>query len=416
MVVIHYDEDLDECELKLRSSGSLDDVGGVRARQLIIKQQQRHDFASSESKPSFQDISFRSMTSFNLDPFLEPSLDLSTASNTNAALLLHQIENLEDCRKLTLVRAGTRFHHDSSTSTSTTQCYYVNYSFPVATLITILRKAKRMVCVELCRLRLVGNLEDFRQLALALEGQAYLQAFSLEGCRLPSRLVASTRQKALEPVVKALATCPCIVDVTLIADKPRGLGSLSAETVGFLGRSPSLQVLRLDKVGLEDRHIVALSEAVMDNKILHTLRLSCNLSSDAGSFAMVHLLQHNTTLQKLDLLLETVPQHEAWTLRIARALQSSSSLRHYNLDFDNTAANNSGHHDEFVKGVQEEVKESKALARELEFSSASLSNCPFIRLINRAIDAGLYVGNLACHSHIHHQHLRHHKRSEASGR
>lgn len=363
MVYVQCDHD-DSCEIKLRASGSID----IDCHQ-SLPQGQPDGLAMHE--PDFRDQHPNSLRSLGSDNRSEPSDD-------DVERFLSDLGDPKDCRKLTLVRQGSKYHTSSD-------CHYVRNPFPVATLNYVLQRAKNLACLELCRIRLVGSTEEFANLARAIESLSFLQVFSLEYCRLSK---STAKQCALEPVVRALASCTSISDVTLMADKPQSLGTLSPHTVAFLGRSPSLQILRLGKLELQDAHIAELSQALENNAMLHTLRLSCTVS-DRGAGAIAKMLGSNSSIQAFDLFLEQV-KNEQSTLRIAGALQTSAFLKHYGLDFGSKNLSSR------LKQVHKEVIETKALARELEFSSTRLSNCPFIRLLNGAIDASMYIGRIAC--------------------
>ena len=367
MVVIQCDDKAESCEIKLKLSGSVDLDCYISDRKHKSKSRPiQSKVVPSESREQRTRI-LRSISSSERD---------TSAADDDVARFLSQVGDPKECRKLTLVRVGSKFSVD---------CHQVNNPFPVAALTKVVQQAKQLVCLELCWIRLVGTMEEFAAFARAIESLPYLQAFSMEHCRLNKK---AAKESALEPVVRALVSCLCLCDVTLIADKPNSLGSLSIDTVGFLGRSPSLQILRLDKLGLVDSHVAELAQALKANVMLQTLRLSCSVD-DHGSFSIVQMLEHNKNIQTFDLFLETVHSEES-TLRIAGALQASASLKHYSLDFGSKNLSSR------LLQVQNEVIETKALARELEFSSTRLSNCPFIRLLNGAIDASIYFGGIAC--------------------
>lgn len=363
MVHVQCDHD-DSCEIKLRASGSID----IDCPQFLAQGQPD---GPSPHEPDVRDQHPNSLRSLGSDNRSEPS-----AADVERFLL--ELGDPKDCRKLTMVRQGSKYHTSSD-------CHYVQNPFPVATLNSVLQRAKNLACLELCRIRLVGSTEEFANLARAVESLSFLQVFSLEYCRLNK---SSAKQCALEPVVRALASCTSISDVTLMADKPQSLGTLSPHTVAFLGRSPSLQILRLGTLELQDSHIAELSQALENNVMLHTLRLSCTVS-DCGAAAIAKMLGSNSSIQTFDLFLEQVKSEQS-TLRIAGALQTSAFLKHYGLDFGSKNLSSR------LKQVHKEVIETKALARELEFSSTRLSNCPFIRLLNGVIDASMYVGRIAC--------------------
>lgn len=369
MVVIHCDDD-DACEIKLREGGSTDlDFFAVSQKPETLGQ----ITSALGSVPESRDQNLAALRSFSSD-YRSQETD-----SENVARFLSELGDPKDCKKLTLVRIGSRYQ-------SSTDCYHVQNPFPVTVLTSIVQQAKKLVCLELCRIRLEGSMEDFSNFARALESLPYLQAFSLENCRMNNKKVA--KQSPLDPVIRALISCLCMRDITIKADKPHSLGTLSIETVGFLGRSPSLQILRLEKLGLEDAHVAALSQALEANVILHNLRLFCSIS-DPGSCALVQMLERNTTIHTFDLFLETIHDEDS-AFRIGGALQSSTSLKHYSLDFGSKNLSSR------LKQVQDEVIETKALVKELEFSSTRLSNCPFIRLLNGVIDASIYFGGIAC--------------------
>lgn len=378
MVIVHCDQTDDACEIKLRESkdgGSLDldCYPSMHSATPSFFPVSSGDDGVPDSRD--QPTSIRTLRSFSSDHRSQPS---STDTSHDVARFLSQVGDPKDCRKLTLVRHGSKYP-------SSLTCHHVHNPFPVSALTTVVHQAKQLVCLELCRIRLVGSMEEFAAFARAIEGLPYLQAFSMEQCRLNRN---AAKRSALEPVVRALVSCLCICDVTIIADKPHSLGNLSIETVGFLGRSPSLQILRLEKLELADAHIAELAQALETNVILQRLRLSCRIL-DFGSCAIVQMLVRNNTIHMFDLFLETVHNEDS-TLRIAGALQSSASLKHYNLDFGSKDLSSR------LIQVKNEVIETKALARELEFSSTRLSNCPFIRLLNGALDISIYLGGLAC--------------------
>lgn len=374
MVIIHCDDNDDACEIKLREGGSFDlDYNHATGSP------SKHTRRASTGMASFLSVEARDQIPPILRSFSSDYRNQETDSE-NVGRFLSELGDPKDCKKLTIVQHGARYRYN------TNDFFRVSNPFPISALTNVVKRARRLVCLELYRIRLEGSLEDFADFARAIESLPYLQAFSLEYCRVNNKKVA--KQSPLDPVVRALMSCLCILDITLIADKPLSLGTLSIDTVGFLGRSPSLQILRLERLDLEDSHTAELSRALEANVLLHTLKLHCSIS-DPGSCAIVQMLERNNTIHTFDLFLETIENEEA-AYRIGGAFQASASLKHYHLDFGSKNLSSR------LKQVQDEVIETKALVKELEFSSTRLSNCPFIRLLNGAIDASMYFGGLAC--------------------
>ena len=192
----------------------------------------------------------------------------------------------------------------------------------------------------------------------------------------------------LNRLVAVLARSLHIRELTLVADKPQSLGCISVDTAGLLGRSGSLHTLRLYKMGIDDSHAAALAHSLRQNNTLRNLRVSMKMGQ-LGSLAMSSMLAQNISLEKFNLFLEMVEDEEA-ALHLARAMQSSTSLKHYNLSFDSDQILTSS-----LRQVHVDLKESKELAKEMDFSSTSLSNCPFIQLIHAALDCCLNNGSIA---------------------
>jgi hypothetical protein len=290
------------------------------------------------------------------------------------ATILNSLGPLAEVKQLTLVRMGSDYH-------TTSGFHYVKNPFPVAALTAIMKEAKKLVCLELCHIVIAGRPDEFAAFADAIETQSNMIAFSLESCRLSKE---AAKASALEPVVRALASSPNIGDITLMAQLRGGLGTLSSDLVGFLGRSPSLQALRLYKMMLQDSHIAALGEAMEQNTKLKILRLSCIIGK-RGSSALARMVLKNTTLDKIDLYLDKV-ENEECTLEIASALQFTNSLKHYELDFRNK------HSSSRLTEVYMDLVETKALANEIEFSPSNVSRCPFLRMMV-TLFGSCHVGN-----------------------
>lgn len=378
----------------------------------------------------------------NNNPTQEESVTESTtgnsinAENNDVDSILASLGDLSKCRRLTLVREGTRHYRHASgpsgnpttkatkaaTAASTTnpnnihgllmvqhKWAVVRNPFPVAALAAIMKMARKLVCLEVCRVRLEGDMDDFEAWADAIEhnnscNDTYFRAFSLEHCRLNNKdLLRQQHTSPLESVVKALAHSPVIGDITLIADKDRNLGTLSVQTLELLGTSPTLLVLRLDKMGLKDEEMTALAYVIKRNEALRTLKLSCNGIGYLGSCAMVKMLENNCgSLEKVHIILDRLGDEEA-TIRLARALQSAQSLKHYELGFGPKVKLSPK-----LQQVHAEVNHSKVLAKEIEFggSSTRFSNCPFIRLFQHGMN--VWCGDEAgaiytCDDVVHHQ-------------
>jgi hypothetical protein len=148
------------CEMQLKSTGS-------------------GDLATAVS-----DYSTESLSS-NKSDLLDQRNDCSSSQegdngvqNILTDLFVSNLGDLSETRKLTFVEAGTKYHESCS------DYHQVQNPFPVTALTAILRRAKSLVCLELCRIHLSGSFQEFTQLAGAIEDQSSLLAFSMEQCRL----------------------------------------------------------------------------------------------------------------------------------------------------------------------------------------------------------------------------------------
>ena len=281
--------------------------------------------------------------------------------------------DVTQCRKLTLVGAE---RNQQIVAPPDNDFHMLRNPLQITAISGLIREAGNLICLELYNVELVGSRESFAEFANSIEYQGKLQALSLEHCRLDK---ASAKESALDCVVVALCRSLYIRDLTLVAAESHALGSLSATTLGLLGSSQSLHTLRLCNMGIDDDHAAALAHSLKQNNALRTLKVSFSMGQ-VGSTAMVSMLTHNVSVEKLDILLEKV-EDEVATLQLARAMQSSKSLHDYDLSFASDL-----HLTSTLCQVYEELKEWKEVAEEMAFTSTSLSNCPFIRLINATLD------------------------------
>ena len=291
-------------------------------------------------------------------------------------LFLANLGDLTQTRKLTLVKVGSKYHDSCG------DYHTVHNPFPVTALSTILQQAKALVCLELCHLRLSGCYEEFVELAHTIETHcSALLAFSMEYCCLNKQ---AAKENAMEPVVRALASSPRIGDVTLIASSKHSMGTLSSDLVGFLGRSPSLRALRLHKMALRDKQVKALCKAMEQNHTMTILKFSCTIVEE-GSSAIARMIERNSALDKIDLFLDKVVNEDC-SVQIAFALQSSTTLKTYELDFGNKNMSSR------LKEVYKDLVEHKALAHELQWSTSATSRCPFLRMM-QTVMGGCVPGN-----------------------
>ena len=302
--------------------------------------------------------------------------------------------DVAQCRKLTLV--GAERDDQTVIMPPNGEFQVLHNPLQVSALSEIMREAPSLVCLELYNMELVGHSESFVDFANAIEYQGKLQALSLEHCRLGKnsrnkRRLATTDNKEtpLDSVVKALCHNLYIRDLTLVADESQSLGRLSATTLGLLGSSQSLHTLRLCNMGMSDDETSALAHALKENNALRNLQVSFSMGH-IGSTAMISMLTHNVSVEKLDIVLEQVEDEDA-TLQLARAMQSSKSLVDFDLSFSDDLPLTST-----FQQVYYELKEWKEVAEEMAWKSTSLSNCPFIQLLERTLEyclTGCYTGS-----------------------
>lgn len=303
--------------------------------------------------------------------------------------------DVTQCRKLRLVGADTLSNLEQETNASMPhtqsdggEFQVLHNPLPVSALSEIIREAPNLICLELYNMELAGTAEKFVDLANAIEYQGTLQALSLEYCRIGRSIDgnktdnSSIKDQPLDFVVIALCRNLYLRDLTLVADAPQSLGTLSATTLGLLGSSQSLHTLRLCNMGMTDDETSALAQALKQNNALRNLQVSLSMG-EVGSNAMVSMLTHNVSVETLDVVLEQVEDDDS-TLQLARAMQSSKSL----VDFDLSFADDLPLTSTFQQ-VYDELQEWKEVAKDMSWKSTSLSNCPFMRLINSAIDYSL---------------------------
>ena len=292
--------------------------------------------------------------------------------------------DLKQCRKLTLVGADKETNVIMPPNSNNDEFQVLRNPLQVSALSEILREAQSLVCLELYNIELVGSHESFVDFANAIEYQGTLQALSLEHCRLGNsnsskRRCATSKEQPLDCVVRALCRNLYIRHLTLVAEEPQSLGSLSATTLGLLGSSQSLHTLRLCNMGMSDDETSALAHALKENNALRNLQVSIRMGQ-VGSTAMISMLTHNVSVETLDIVLEQVEDEDA-PLQLARAMQSSKSLVDFDLSFANDLPLTSA-----LQQVYDELKEWKEVAKEMAWKSTSLSNCPFIRLLERTLE------------------------------
>jgi len=249
----------------------------------------------------------------------------------------------------------------------------------IDTLIEIVEENPDLVCLELFKIRLKGDLEAYTQLANTIERHGMLQAFSMERCRILPTATDPHLSFALDPVVAALSRGRFLRDLTLIADGNGAMGSLSVSPLYLLGQSSSLRSLRLCHMDMDSTHMTTLWEALRFNEMLRTLKLSLHLC-EHGTLAIQSLLAHNKSLESVEIVLESV-QAEISVLHLARALQAADWLKYSDLVLPKEQEMTSTLHQALV-----EFKVGKELAREMAWTSTNVSNCPFIRLFYKVVD------------------------------
>jgi len=267
----------------------------------------------------------------------------------------------------------------------------VQNPFDVNNLVDILETNTGLLCLELYKVELRGDPLAFKKLSDAIEKHGKLRALSLEQCRLTDVALTPGHSfsLALDPVVVVLARGPILRDLTLVAEYNGALGGLSSSTLELLGRSSSLHSLRLCRMNMDSYQMTALTKTIKSNRILRTLKLSFHLCP-TNTLAVESMLAENRGLESLEVVLDTY-QDEKTVLHIARVLQAAAWLKHYDLILPKEQAMTKT----LIKAMTE-VKEGQELAKEMAFSSTSLSNCPFIRMFHQGISASLELVHEIC--------------------
>jgi hypothetical protein len=230
---------------------------------------------------------------------------------------------------------------------------------PVSSLTTLLRATTNIQTLQLSRIQLLGDAEDFEDLAECLKTLIVLKTFICDGCKMASTdiLQAPTRRRrrhdkvpsssqsqqspgfAINDMLKALVSLPAVVTIQVSAQKlgtGGDMGFLFPGTLEALCWSNSLKRLVLKGFLLNADHIYAMAPGIatsdnLEQIILHKCCLLLGNNNSNGNFkiddCLTHMLQANTSLQLFELPALTGANNPRWVQMASKVLQKNTTLK-----------------------------------------------------------------------------------------
>lgn len=215
-------------------------------------------------------------------------------------------------------------------------------TFPLEVLAQTIIGTRKLKELELWDLKLTlenvdedGTSPDLENLNIALRNHPSLEKFTLYNCQLRESSVCT-----LDPLLRALATIPALKKVYITA---AAAVSSASESVSFtrsaledLCRSPSLQEIGLWKFNFlyssqqeTADPLALLAPAIAETDILRMFEFGkCHLSRE-GDEALAAMLEVNTSLEELDLHLDSSDSKGGKSVceivATAKALQSQNT-------------------------------------------------------------------------------------------
>jgi hypothetical protein len=263
---------------------------------------------------------------------------------------------------------------------------------PVSSLTTLLRAATNLQTLQLSRIQLLGDAEDFEDLAECLKTLIALKVFILDGCKIApvDKLQAPTRRRrrhdemssssqslqmpsaAINVVLKALVSLPSIVTMQVSAEQvgaDGAMGFLFPGTLEALCWSKSLIRLVLKGFLLNADHVYGMGPGIatsgnLEQIVLHKCCLqlgygNSNVTTKIDDY-LTHMLQTNTSLKHFEFPAITCAYSPRWVQMASRVLQKNTTLRVLQLGgpVRNHAATDS--EDAAMKSVQFHLKLNQA--------------------------------------------------------
>ena len=201
---------------------------------------------------------------------------------------------------------------------------------PVRLLSAVVQAAVKLKRLELSCVQLTGTREQFLEFSRALRQKQSLQKFHIYGSYIKEAEQVSWPY-LLNSSVEALSGLECLEDVLITALDFSSLGKLSSDILGRLIRtSTSLKRLVLGEFELNDEHIVAMADALEDNRVLKEISFGCSLGAEGGE-ALAKMLRSNQALEILHIHVANLDGGEEHHCALARALTSNSVVKQFSL-------------------------------------------------------------------------------------
>ena len=206
-----------------------------------------------------------------------------------------------------------------------------NDELPVSLLSTVVvQAAVKLKRLELSCVQLTGTREQFMEFSRALRQTQSLQKIHIYGSYIKEAEQISWPY-LLNSTVEALLGLQCLEDVLITALDFSSLGKLSSDILGRLIRtSTSMKRLVLGEFELNNEHIVAMADAMEDNRVLKEISFGCSLGAEGGE-ALAKMLRSNEALEILHIHVANLDGGEDHHCALARALTSNSVVKQFSL-------------------------------------------------------------------------------------
>jgi len=226
--------------------------------------------------------------------------------------------------------------------------------------------------------RISGTLQDFKDVAAAIQQSRSLRAVRLYRCG-----PAFDSRASLDPIIAALASVPTLKDITISSTH------CSEEVLGMLGESNSLEVVAMDHMTISgpslrqlcqsrsiqdlkfwgmpelDENATYLTSALVSNQALKILRIRyCRLHQESARL-LSDMLYRNSQLESLSL--ENVHWKDFGT-SLQKSLTSNKSLKSLSLSIDDKDIDLSSNVANLTTGLEKNtgLRKFRLLLREMD--------------------------------------------------